>query len=117
GHMQVGLVGPKRRGLALVLNEFAGYFAVGGMSWVTGYIAAHSALRPQPFYLGIVISLIGLAVSVLFVRETRGYAHIEAATVPLAASAVRPSCGHVVFVTSIGYVSVLGVCWAGRVYT
>ena len=45
--MKVDLVGPKRRGLALGLNEFAGYFAVGVMSWVTGYIAAHSALRPR----------------------------------------------------------------------
>src|SRR5207245_894823 len=67
--MKVDLVGPRRRGLALGLNEFAGYFAVGVMSWVTGYIAAHSALRPQPFYLGFVIAVVGLAVSLLFVRE------------------------------------------------
>src|SRR2546428_987221 len=72
--MKVDLVGPKRRGLALGLNEFAGYFSVGLMSWATGYIAAHSALRPQPFYLGIVISLIGLAASVLFCTVPRGYA-------------------------------------------
>src|SRR5438128_10388634 len=113
--MKVDLVGPKRRGLALGLNEFAGYFAVGVMSWVTGYIAAHSALRPQPFYLGIVISLVGLAVSVLFVRETRGYAHIEAATAPPAASAGRPSLGHVFFVTSVGNVSLFAACQAGLV--
>ena len=113
--MKVDLVGPKRRGLALGLNEFAGYFAVGVMSWVTGYIAAHSALRPQPFYLGIVISLVGLAVSVLFVRETRGYAHIEAATAPPAPSAVRPSLGHVFFVTSVGNVSLFAACQAGLV--
>jgi MFS family permease len=113
--MKVDLVGPKRRGLALGLNEFAGYFAVGVMSWVTGYIAAHSALRPQPFYLGIVISLIGLAVSVLFVRETRGYAHLEAATAPPAASAVRPSLGHVFFATSLGNVSLFAACQAGLV--
>ncbi len=93
--MKVDLVGPKRRGLALGLNEFAGYFAVGVMSWVTGYIAAHSALRPQPFYLGIVIAVIGLAVSILFVRETRPYAHLEAVTAPQTTSSVRPSLGHV----------------------
>src|SRR5437879_13203541 len=113
--MKVDLVGPKRRGLALGLNEFAGYFAVGVMSWVTGYIAAHSALRPQPFYLGIVISLIGLVVSVLFVRETRGYARIEAATAAPPASAVRPSLGHVFFVTSLGNVSLFAACQAGLV--
>jgi MFS family permease len=112
--MKVDLVGPKRRGLALGLNEFAGYFAVGVMSWVTGYIAAHSALRPQPFYLGIVISVVGLIVSVLFVRETRGYAHIEAAASP-ASSAARPSLGRVFLVTSIGNVSLFAACQAGLV--
>jgi MFS family permease len=112
--MKVDLVGPKRRGLALGLNEFAGYFAVGVMSWVTGYIAAHSALRPQPFYLGIVISLIGLAVSVLFVKETRGYAHIEAAASP-ASGVARPSLGRVFLVTSIGNVSLFAACQAGLV--
>jgi MFS family permease len=113
--MKVDLVGPKRRGLALGLNEFAGYFAVGVMSWVTGYIAAQSALRPQPFYLGIVISLIGLVVSVLFVKETRGYAHIEAAAASSASSAVRPSLGRVFLVTSIGNVSLFAACQAGLV--
>ncbi len=113
--MKIDLVGPKRRGLALGLNEFAGYFAVGLMSWVTGYIAAHAALRPQPFYLGIVISLIGLVASVLFVRETRGYAHLEAAAAPSAASAVRPSLRRVFFVTSLGNVSLFAACQAGLV--
>ena len=84
--MKIDLVGPKRRGLALGLNEFAGYFAVGLMSWVTGYIAAHSALRPQPFYLGIVIAVVGLVVSILFVRETRAYAHLEATSTPQTAT-------------------------------
>jgi MFS family permease len=113
--MKVDLVGPKRRGLALGLNEFAGYFAVGVMSWVTGYIAAHSALRPQPFYLGIVIAVIGLAVSVLFVRETRPYAHLEAATAPQTTSSVRPSLGHVFYVTTLGNVSLFAACQAGLV--
>src|SRR5256712_11592987 len=113
--MKVDLVGPKRRGLALGLNEFAGYFAVGVMSWVTGYIAAHSALRPQPFYLGIVIAVIGLAVSILFVRGAGPYAQLEAATAPQAASAVRPSLGHVFYVTSLGNVSLFAACQAGLV--
>ena len=47
--MKVDLVGPKRRGLALGLNEFAGYLAVGFTAWITGYIASLYALRPQPF--------------------------------------------------------------------
>jgi MFS family permease len=113
--MKVDLVGPKRRGLALGLNEFAGYFAVGVMSWVTGYIAAHSALRPQPVYLGIVIAVVGLAVSILLVKETRPYALLEAATGPQTASSVRPSLSHVFYVTSLGNVSLFAACQAGLV--
>ena len=113
--MKIDLVGPKRRGLALGLNEFAGYFAVGLMSWVTGYIAAHSALRPQPFYLGIVIAIVGLVVSILFVRETRVYAHLEATSTPQTATSVRPSLGQVFYVTSLGNVSLFAACQAGLV--
>jgi MFS family permease len=113
--MKIDLVGPKRRGLALGLNEFAGYFAVGLMSWVTGYIAAHSALRPQPFYLGIVIAVVGLVVSLLFVRETRAHAHLEAASTPQTANPVRPSLGRVFYVTSLGNVSLFAACQAGLV--
>jgi MFS family permease len=113
--MKIDLVGPKRRGLALGLNEFAGYFAVGVMSWVTGYIAAHTALRPQPFYLGIGIALVGLIMSVLFVRETRPYAHLEAASLPATATAVRPSLGSVFYVTTLGNVSLFAACQAGLV--
>jgi len=113
--MKVDLVGPKRRGLALGLNEFAGYFAVGVMSWLTGYIAAHSALRPQPFYLGIVIAVVGFIVSLVFVRETRPYAHLEASTSPQAATAVRPSLATVFYVTTLGNVSLFAACQAGLV--
>ena len=113
--MKIDLVGPKRRGLALGLNEFAGYFAVGVMSWVTGYIAAHSALRPQPFYLGIVIAIVGLVASLLFVRETRPYAHLEAATAPQTAQGIRPSLGAVFYITSLGNVSLFAACQAGLV--
>jgi MFS family permease len=113
--MKIDLVGPKRRGLALGLNEFAGYFAVGVVSWVTGYIAAQTALRPQPFYLGIVIAVLGLAVSVLFVRETRQFAHLEAASVAPPATNVRPSLRRVFYVTSLGNVSLFAACQAGLV--
>ena len=76
--MKVDLVGPKRRGLALGLNEFAGYLSVGVMAWLTGEIAAAYSLRPEPFYLGIGIAALGLLCSVLFVRETIDYARFEA---------------------------------------
>ena len=76
--MKVDLVGPKRRGLALGLNEFAGYLALGFTAWITGYIASVYALRPQPFYLGIGVAFAGLLLSLLLAKETRQYAKLEA---------------------------------------
>jgi len=75
--MKVDLVGPKRRGLALGINEFAGYLAVGFTAWFTGYLAAEYALRPQPFYLGIAVAIAGLLLSVFGARETIDHARLE----------------------------------------
>src|SRR6516225_2910653 len=61
--MKIDLVGPKQRGLAMGLNEFAGYVAVAGSALATGWIAARYGLRPQPFYLGIGYVAVGLALS------------------------------------------------------
>jgi MFS family permease len=74
--MKIDLVGPTRRGLAMGLNEFAGYMAVAGAAWATGWIAAHEGLRPEPFYLGVVFVAVGLALSLL-VRETQSHATFE----------------------------------------
>ena len=76
--MKVDLTGPKRRGLALGINEFAGYVAVGVTAWVTGYIAGEYALRPQPFYLGVAVAIVGLLLSVFGVKESIDYARLEA---------------------------------------
>ena len=113
--MKVDLVGPKRRGLALGLNEFAGYVAVGVMSWVTGYIASQYALRPQPFYLGIAISFLGLFLSVMFVRETRGHTVVEAAAAPRQPAEQPPSLGRIFYITSVGNVGLFAACQAGLV--
>jgi MFS family permease len=78
--MKIDLVGPERRGFAMGLNEAAGYGAVAVTALATGYIAQHAGLRPEPFYLGLVFAGLGLGLSVLFVRETLGHAHHEAAT-------------------------------------
>src|SRR6185369_13245093 len=72
--MKIDLVGPRNRGLALGLNEASGYVAVAGVAFLTGLIAESAGLRPAPFFLGIAIVGLGLGVSVLFVRETRGHA-------------------------------------------
>ncbi len=76
--MKMDLAGPKRRGLAMGLNEFAGYFAVAAAALATGYVASNWGLRPQPFYLGVGFIAFGLAMSVLLVRETRHHADHEA---------------------------------------
>jgi MFS family permease len=76
--MKVDLVGPKSRGLAVGLNEFAGYLAVGVTAFLTGYIAGQYGLRPAPFYLGIGYAVFGLVLSVLLVRDTREHVRLEA---------------------------------------
>jgi len=78
-NMKIDLVGPARRGLAMGLNEAAGYGAVAVTALATGFIAARWGLRPQPFYLGIAYAGLGLGISALFVRETHGHVHQEAA--------------------------------------
>jgi MFS family permease len=81
-NMKVDLVGPKRRGLALGLNEAAGYLAVAAAAFLTGTIAQHWGLRPEPFYLGIGVAACGLALSLLFVRDTASFVELEAAQHP-----------------------------------
>lgn len=77
--MKIDLVGAERRGLAMGLNEFAGYVALAGSALATGYVAARWGLRPEPFYLGVLFVLCGLALSVLLVRETRSHVRLESA--------------------------------------
>lgn len=76
--MKIDLAGPRNRGLAMGLNEFAGYFAVAASALATGYIAARHGLRPEPFYLGVGFVACGLMLSVFLVRETRHHAAEEA---------------------------------------
>jgi MFS family permease len=76
--MKIDLAGPRQRGLAMGLNEFAGYLAVAGSALATGHLAAVYGLRPQPFYLGIAFAVTGLCLSALLVRETHGHARHEA---------------------------------------
>ena len=113
--MKVDLVGPRRRGLALGLNEFAGYVAVGLMSWITGFIAGQWGLRPYPFCLGIGIALIGLLVSVFAVRETHGHVTLESTAAPAGATSGAPTFRHIFYVTTLGNVSLFAACQAGLV--
>ena len=88
--MKIDLVGPERRGFAMGLNEAAGYGAVAITALATGYIAEHAGLRPEPFYLGLVFAGLGLGLSVVFVRETRGHARPKPPITSLVTSATTP---------------------------
>lgn len=78
--MKIDLVGEKDRGLAMGLNEFAGYFAVGLVAFLSGYIAQKYGITPYPFYLGIGISIIGFMLTLFFVKDTRVFVHQENTT-------------------------------------
>lgn len=70
---QLDLAGPRQRGLAMGINEATGYIGVAISTILTGVIAAHYGLSHAPFLYGAVVVLIGLTVSVLVIRETRGH--------------------------------------------
>nr|WP_280364721.1 MFS transporter [Nocardia wallacei] len=76
--MKIDLVGPTRRGLAMGLNEAAGYGAVAVSSLLAGYLAEHYGLRPAPFLLGLAYAATALALTGLFIHETRDHARLEA---------------------------------------
>ncbi|MPZ49628.1 MAG: MFS transporter [Dehalococcoidia bacterium] len=81
-NMKVDLVGPRQRGLALGINEAAGYMAVAAAAYMTGVIAQHYGLRPEPFYLGVVFVACGLALSTLLVKDTGAFVALEATQRP-----------------------------------
>jgi MFS family permease len=111
--MKIDLVGPKSRGLAVGLNEFAGYLAVGVTAFLTGYIAAHYGLRPAPFYLGIGYAVLGLALSVLLVRDTREHVRLEARGDQQPSEAA--SFWKIFSLTSFGDRNLFAACQAGLV--
>ncbi|MDG1212892.1 MAG: MFS transporter [Flavobacteriaceae bacterium] len=78
--MKIDLVGEKDRGFAMGLNEFAGYFAVGVVAFLTGYIANTYGITPYPFYIGIFISIFGFFMTLLWVKDTRIFFSKESAT-------------------------------------
>jgi MFS family permease len=115
--MKVDLVGPRRRGLALGLNEFAGYLSVALSAWATGEIASRYALRPEPFYYGGIVAVLGLGLSALFVRETRGHVALEIAQTAAGPHPASPavSFGQAFAVTTWRDRSLAAVCQAGLV--
>ncbi|MCX6500136.1 MAG: MFS transporter [Arthrobacter sp.] len=115
--MKMDLVGPDRRGLAMGLNEAAGYLGVAGTALATGYIASTYGLRPGPFLLGAAFVAVGLGLSVLTIRETHHHAKAEAAQhVPVHAASHAGLSNRAVFtLTSFRDKSLSSVSQAGMV--
>jgi MFS family permease len=113
--MKIDLVGPKQRGLAMGLNEFAGYSALAGSALATGWIAATYGVRPQPFYLGVVFVLIGLMLSAVLVRETRHHASHESSLVGALPAGGVPTAREVFWRTTLIDPNLSSISQAGLV--
>ncbi|HEV2123903.1 MAG TPA: MFS transporter [Chloroflexota bacterium] len=113
--MKIDLVGPARRGLAMGLNESAGYGAVALASLVSGYIAGSYGLRPEPFYLGVAFVLAGLFLTVFFAQETLGHVRHEASQHNGDTTPAMPSFGEVFRLTSWQNRNLFAVSQAGLV--
>ncbi len=115
--MKIDLVGPKQRGLAMGLNEFAGYLAVSLSALMTGYLAATYGIRPFPFYPGIAFAVLGLLFSLFFVRETRPFAALEArnAAAQTGGDGDQPSFAQILLLTSWKNRTLFSVSQAGMV--
>ncbi len=115
--MKIDLVGPKQRGLAMGLNEFAGYLAVSLAALGSGYLAAAYGLRPAPFLPGLVLAVLGLLFSLFFVRETRPFAELEAQLggVEKTGNEDVPSFAQILLLTSWKNKTLFSVSQAGMV--
>jgi MFS family permease len=109
--MKIDLVGQKNRGLAMGLNEFAGYIAVALMAFFTAYIADQFGIYPFPFYLGLAIAVIGLLISWIFVKDTSGFVQLESET----SSSSIPRLKNIFFETSFSNKNLSSVTQAGLV--
>lgn len=107
--MKIDLVGSKNRGLAVGINEFAGYLSVGIVAFLTGYIANTYGIRPYPFYLGILFSISGLLLSIFFLNDTKGHIEKESTQSDI------PLLNNIFMETSFKNKSLSGITQAGLV--
>lgn len=107
--MMIDMAGPKRRGLAIGINEFIGYAGVSLSALMTGYLATAYGLRPTPFYPGIAFAIAGLALS-CFVLDTRAYARSEAG-----ASFASPPFRQIMLLTLLKHRTMFSASQAGMV--
>lgn len=117
-NMKIDLVGPTKRGLAMGLNEAAGYGALGATALLTGYLASSYGLRPEPFFIGIFYTLAGLLISLFLVKDTRAHARLEASQIKKTATggkAHKPKTSWVFFETSWHNKTLFSVSQAGLI--
>jgi MFS family permease len=98
--MKIDLAGGSKRGLAMGINEFAGYLAVAASALATGWVAARYGLRPEPFYLGIGFVACGLVLSLFVVRETKHFVALESKTHSAPAPSAAPSQREIFWLTT-----------------
>ena len=113
--MKIDLAGPEQRGLAMGLNEFAGYLAVGGSALATGFVAAHYGLRPQPFYLGVGFVAAGLVLSAFAVRETTPHVSAESSLYGSLSAGEQPTPREVFWRTTLLDLNLSSASQAGLV--
>lgn len=109
--MKIDLVGDKQRGWAMGLNEFSGYWAVGTVTFLSSWIATQYGIRPYPFYLGILMAVLGLFLSYGCVRDTRSFVNKEAQN----NKTILPKTGHIFWITSFKDKTLSTVTQAGLV--
>ncbi len=107
--MKIDLVGSKKRGLAVGINEFAGYLSVGIVAFLTGHIANKYGIRPYPFYLGILFSIAGLLLTILFLKDTKGHVETESIKSDI------PLLKNIFLETTFKHKSLSGITQAGLV--
>src|SRR5438132_560723 len=112
-NMKIDLVGPVRRGLAMGLNEAAGYGALAVTAYLTGFVAQHAGLRPQPFFFGVAYAGLGLGLSVFLVRETRGHARYEGGATDGSSGQPTVTMRHIFIETSLRERALSASCAAG----
>jgi MFS family permease len=113
--MKIDLAGARQRGLAMGLNEFAGYLALAASAFATGWIAARYGLRPQPFYLGVAYVAIGLALSAFLVSDTQHHVSHESGLLGENQADTRLTPREIFWRTTIGDANLSSVSQAGLV--
>ena len=113
--MKIDLAGPRNRGLAMGLNEFAGYVAVAASAWATGWLAVRYGLRPEPFYLGFAFVALGAGLSFFAVRETKVFAELEASQAAPQSGPPHMTQRDIFWRTSLSDRNLSSACQAGLV--